>query len=201
MPIDGTPAVKTGVLALAHFREAEAVPLAWTSSGVPFSDGQNLWSIPIAAASGARTGSPRQVTFGTGVYRFAAHGRDGRIAFDARSSERVVARVAADGDVANAVAPVRLLADGQQGAWRASTTRDGSVIAFERAVHGRWEVWTKGIAAGGEQLLVAATSVDQTNPAISQDGSRVAYTLSGGPRMTGQGLVIGDSRSIVRPDA
>jgi Tol biopolymer transport system component len=190
VPIDRGVAVRTGVLDLAHFRSAEAVPLAWTPPGVLFTDGQNLWSIPISATSGAPTGAPRQVTFGTGVYRFATSARDATMAFDARSSERVIERVIVDADVANSSAPARLVADGQQGAWRASSTRDGSVIAFERAVRDRWEVWTKHLRTGREQLLVSVTSATQVNVTIAQDGSRVAYTVTNGPAQYGRGFVV-----------
>jgi serine/threonine protein kinase/Tol biopolymer transport system component len=187
VPLNGVP-VKTSVLELPDFRDADrgeaqppdvaSVPLAWTAAGVLFTDGQNLWSVPISTTTGKVTAPPRQVTFGTGLYRFASAARDGTLVFDARSSSRVVQRVSLDGAAENPAATEELVTDGQQGAWRASTTRDGSTIAIERAAHGRWEIWTKQLRTGQEQFIIAVTSVAQTSATISQDGSRIAYTTN-----------------------
>ena len=186
--IDRPAAVKTGVLDFGSLRAAEALPLTWTSAGVLFTDGQNLWSVPIRE-SGVAAEAPRRVTLGTGVYRFATSARDGTVAFDARSSERVIERVATDGDPST-LSPSRLLTDGQEGAGRASSTRDGSVIAFERAAPGRWEVWTKQLRTGREQLLVSVPSATEMNATIADDGSRISYTATDGPGVTGRGFVI-----------
>jgi Tol biopolymer transport system component len=200
VPREGGAPVKTGVLDRENLSDADRaqaadvapVPLAWSAAGVLFTDGQNLWSVPLSSTTGKPTGPRRQVTFGTGVYRYANAARDGTIVFDARSSSRVVQRAPLDGAAENPAATEELLADGQQGAWRASTTRDGSIIAIEREVHGRWEIWTKQLRTGQEQFIVGVTSAGQTSATISQDGSRIAYTVTEGVRGFGfgQGFVI-----------
>jgi hypothetical protein len=54
-------------------------------------------------------------------------------------------------------------------------------------VHGRWEIWTKQLRTGQEQMIVGVTSAAQTSATISQDGSRIAYTVSEGGRGFGFG--------------
>jgi hypothetical protein len=206
--VDGSNPVKTGVLDLVNVRGAspistqapdiEAVPLAWVGDGILFSDVQNLMFVPLSATTHKATGAPRQVTFGTGMYRSASGARDGTVVFEARSAARVVHRAAIDAGIENATAADELLTDGQQGAWRASTTRDGSIIAIERAVQNRWEIWTKQIRTGQEQLIISVTSAGQTNATIDQEGSRIAYTVTERAGDLGRGFVIETTGGVAK---
>ena len=52
VPLDGRPAVKTGVLGLPGLSGAEVAPASWTSLGVVFSLRGDLWSVPVSMSGG-----------------------------------------------------------------------------------------------------------------------------------------------------
>jgi hypothetical protein len=187
--------VKTGVLDLPGLRAAQAAPQDWTASGVLFSDGTNLWSIPISESSGTITRGPTQLTFGTGRYADAAMAHDGTVAFAALTEERVIERVRLeDGQTKDAT---RLYSDGLHNAWRASTTLDGSEIAFERNVQARWEIWLRNVPTGQQSMLLSVDAPSATNATISQNGARVAYTVLDSPAArTGRGFIVETSGGL-----
>jgi serine/threonine protein kinase len=176
VPLQGGTPVKTGVLDLPGLRSVEPEPRDWSASGVLFSDRTNLWSIPISESSGRITGAPRQLTFGAGQYAEPTIARDGTIAFAALTRDRVIERIALGDNQPKKVE--RLYTDGQTGTWRASTTRDGSLIAFERNIQTQWEIWLKNLRTGQQVMLLSVEAPSQTNATISDDGSRVAYTIA-----------------------
>ena len=114
--------------------------------------------------------------------------RDGTIAFAALTAERAIERVAlGDGQPRNVV---RLYSDGQPNTGRASTTRDGSLIAFERGIQTHWEIWVRNVRTGQQVMLLSVEAPDSLNATISQDGARVAYTVPDGAGRLGRGFVI-----------
>jgi Tol biopolymer transport system component len=192
VPIDGRQPVRTGVLDQAGLRAAEVAPHAWISDGVLFSDGQNLTSVSVSQTTGRANGPARLLTVGSGSYEEPATSKDGAIVFAALTRERVIAR-AALGDVSSPVPPVRLHADGQDGAYRASITRDGATIAFERHIQRQWEIWIKKLSTGEQHLLIRVDAPTSVNATLSSDGSRVAYTISETTGLSGRGYVLSTS--------
>jgi hypothetical protein len=69
---------------------------------------------------------------GTGQYADPTIARDGTLAFAALTLERAIERVSLGDDQPRNVE--RLYSDGEPVALRASSTRDGSLIAFERNI-------------------------------------------------------------------
>jgi Tol biopolymer transport system component len=190
----GSP-VKTGVLDLPGLRAAEAAPEDWTASGVLFSDGTNLWSIPISESSGTITRGPTQLTFGTGRYADSSMAHDGTLAFAALTEERVIERVQLEDHQPKNVA--RLYSDGQGNARRASTTLDGSMVAFERNLQSRSEIWLKNLRTGQQTMLLSVDAPGATYATISQDGARVAYTVPDSAAATsGRGFVVETSGGL-----
>jgi eukaryotic-like serine/threonine-protein kinase len=194
VPLQGGSPVKTGVLDLPRLRAVGPEPKDWSASGVLFSDGINVWSIPISESTGRIVGEPRQLTFGTGQYADPTIARDGTIAFAALTRERVIERVPLGDSRPNVE---RLYSDGQPGTWRASTTRDGSLIAFERNIQTHWEIWLKNLRTGQQVMLLSVEAPSVLNATISDDGARIAYTVaddSGVP--TGRGFVVETSGGL-----
>ena len=188
IPIDGRQPVRTGVLDLPGLRAAEAVPRAWTADGVLFSDGQNLRSVAVSQTTGRVDGPARLITVASGAYEEPATSNDGSIVFAALTKERVIARAVLN-DVNAAMPPVRLHADGQNGAYRASITRDGAMIAFEQQIQRQWEIWIKMLSTGEQRLLIRVDAPTSVNPTLSPDGARVAYTIGETTGM-GRGYVL-----------
>jgi hypothetical protein len=134
------------------------------------------------------------LTLGTGNYTDATMTVDGDIIFAALTRMRVIDQVGLSGQ---GPGTVRLHTDGQNEALRASATRDGSIIAFEQNIGGEWEIWTKDIRTGAQQLVIRVKAPALTNATISQDGARIAYTV---PlrATTGQGYVIERTGGVSR---
>ena len=124
----------------------------------------------------------------SGAYEEPATSNDGSIVFAALTKERVIARAVLN-DVNAPMPPVRLHADGQDGAYRASITRDGAIIAFEQQIQEQWEISIKMLSTGEQRLLIRVDAPTSVNPTLSLDGSRVAYTIGEATGM-GRGYVL-----------
>ena len=170
VPVDGGTPVRTGVLDLPGLRVAEAAPYAWTADGVFFSDGQNLRSVKLSPSTHRVNGPAGELTVGSGGYATPAVSPNGMIVFAAMSRERVIAR--APLDVAALRTPVRVYADGQDGAYRASITADGTTVVMEQHVGGEWLIWRKNLGTGEQQLLGRLMSSDAVNPTIAAEDTR-----------------------------
>jgi serine/threonine protein kinase/Tol biopolymer transport system component len=195
VPLHGGSPMKTGVLDLPGLRAAEPAPGDWTASGVLFSDGNNIQSIPISESTGTIAGELRQLTFGTGQYADPTIARDGTIAFAALTLERAIERVPLGEHQPKNVE--RLHSDGQPVPLRASSTRDGSVIAFERNIQTHWEIWLKNLRTGQQVMLLRVEAPSLLNATISDDGARVAYTVADAQgSITGRGFVVETSGGL-----
>jgi len=198
VPLQGGSPVKTGVLDLPGLRAAGPEPRDWTASGVLLSDGINLWSIPMSESTGKIIGEPRQLTFGTGEYADPTIARDGTIAFSALTMERVIERVALGDSQPNVE---RLYADGLPGTGRASISRDGSLMAFERNIQTHCEIWLKNLRTGQQVMLLGIEAPCQLSATISEDGARVAYTVVDDSGQTGRGFVVETSGGFPKTSA
>jgi eukaryotic-like serine/threonine-protein kinase len=168
---------RTGILDLNQSRETmiqEGTSIGdWTPGGLLMTSRASLWSVPLHA-DGRVAGAASPMLLGAGVYRHPAFSRSGLIAFDDRSSERVILR-AALGDVESS--PVSLFADGSV-ASRTSQTSDGETLVFERVVGSRVEIWERRLREGTTRLLQTVSSSRFVNPTVSPDGARVGYTVT-----------------------
>jgi hypothetical protein len=78
----------------------------------------------------------------------------------------------------------RALAPGRSPAWMP----DGRTIVFSSDRGGSWDLWRVG-ADGGEPVRLTAEPGDELEPAVSPDGSRIAYA-------TGTGIAILDASGV-----
>jgi eukaryotic-like serine/threonine-protein kinase len=182
VPLDGAAPTRTGLLDVPGFRDSArrgAMDLgAWTPSGVLLSEGASLWLIPFSPATGRVSVAGRRLTLGTGAYADPKVSQEGHIVFAAYRTERVVERVPLSGD--SEAPSVRLYSDSRVKFGRASVTRDGSVVVFERASPGHVEIWRKDVRTGEQRMIVPLEGVrGSVSATVSQDGARVGYTLAG----------------------
>lgn len=190
--LDSRSPVRTGVLT-ALGESLPTKPEAWTQSGVVFATDKGLWRVQLSATTGQLLQAPTLLTFGAGRYSEPAQAPNGDIAFVVASGERAIERVPL---ALGSPAPVeRLYVDAQNRTLRASTSRDGTRIAFERLVNGKWEVWTKDLRTGAQVLLTTVESAMQTNPVYSPDGTRVAFTVVPTQQLAGRSAIA--ARGIV----
>ena len=181
VPLDGGSPTRTTVLDRAGWRTSldqnQMTAGPWLPSGFLLAMEGNLWALPVSPSTGSPEGPPRPLMFGAGAVFRPTSSRDGVVVFGQPTTERVVER--APLTTADTPAPVlRLFADGRPGIGRASETRDGQTIVFERASASGWEIWRKDLRTGDQQIVLSVSSKQGTNPTVSPDGSRIGYTVS-----------------------
>jgi Tol biopolymer transport system component/predicted Ser/Thr protein kinase len=195
-PLDGTSAVKTGVLDFPVLQGEAVSPGRWTSDGVLFSFKDDLWNVPISNA-GRVGGEPQRLTLGVGPYVDPAGGPNGDIVFARMVTERAVERAS----LTNVTEPVaRLHSDGEPSTRRASETADGSRIVFERGAGGSREIWLKETTTGHQEMVTRVATEAPLSATVSPDGARLGYTegANAARRGAGTGYVIETSGGVPR---
>jgi Tol biopolymer transport system component len=195
-PLDGTPAVKTGVMDLPVLHGDGVSPDRWTSDGVLFSFKGDLWKVRISNA-GRVAGEPQRLTLGVGPYVDPTGGANGEIVFARMVTERTVERAS----LTNVTEPVaRLYSDGEPTTHRASGTADGSRIVFERGADGAREIWVKDATTGHQEMVIRVATDAPLNATLSPDGARIGYTQGSNAarRGAGTGYVIETSGGVPR---
>ena len=199
VPRESGPEIKTGAIELFR-RQKLGLSLrtdgaaAWTADNhIIFSaavgDSTNVWQVPISRTYQV-SGNPERLTSGTGreVYPAVAYsGPTGslRLVFASLSENIDLWSLSFRGpDGANqgrVTSQIRRLTqditlDGQP-----AVTRNGKVLVFVSRRSGNLDVWRKELDSEKESV-VAATPLYETHPAISADGSTVAYLVDGNQR-------------------
>jgi Tol biopolymer transport system component len=151
----------------------DAALLVWTPRGILIPRHTGLWMVPVSPAA-RMIGEPQQLTLSTSFFTAAAVSRDGEIVFSAIAVARNIERLPLDHP---ASVPEVLYSDSNSDEWRASTSRDGSTIVFERMNGARHEIWVKDTNTGAQRLLAPVDVAGQVNATVSPDGTRVTYVL------------------------
>jgi eukaryotic-like serine/threonine-protein kinase len=193
--MDGSSPVKTGVLSDASLLAHEAEPCAWTTDGVLFSDGMDLWTVSLSPESGRVVVPPRRLTVSAGSYEAAAISADGRIAFASTQNVRVIERAAFDA-AERPTSTAQLYADFAADTGRPSETSDGSLIVFERPGPKGIEIWTKNLRTHAEQFITRTESHLGLSATVSPRGERIAYTVVDGSGALGRGFVVETDRGV-----
>jgi len=205
-PIDGRPPARTEAFDLHGWRNAAALETLslgqWTPSGVLFAESGNLWSLPLSPAAGRITALPTQLAHGAGLYRSPSTSHDGEIVFAETTTQRIIER-APLGTVPATDPPIELYADGSGTGGRASQTRDGSTIIFERRWGQRDEIWRKALPSGQQEVVLTVESAAAVNPTVSPDGLKIGYSVQTDQRQSvtvnGRGYVVDTSGGVPRP--
>ena len=200
VPLDGRPAVKTGLLDLMDLRretDKEVVTAGpWTDEGFMLGIRGSLWSVPVSWTTGRSNGTPRQLTFGAGgVYRFPAVSKDGRlIVFNVSSLTRTIERVSL---VDPTAVPAILYSESGSGASRPSQTLDGSTVLFQRNSSQFTEAWVRDMRTGQQRSILRLDAASGLSPTLSPDATRVAYTVERQPDI-GTGFVVDVAGGVPR---
>ena len=96
------------------------------------------------------------------------------VVFEQSVAERIVERVSLEAGRSPA-SPESVAADGNAFPRRASTSRDGNVIAIERDDGTAKEIWLKDLRSRTQQIVVRVESSGIASATISADGTRIAY--------------------------
>jgi len=188
-PVEGGQAVKTGAipalssLYLSNVREAGE----WVAGGnrvvfaATLGDSTNLWDVRVSPEAGSLEGPPRRLTTGPGpdLYPFAAGG--GRVVFSSLVENLDVWSLPMDVNQGKVTGEPRRVTQEAATDGRPSVSADGKKLGFLSDRSGNFDVWVKDLE-NGKETAVTLTPLDEDTPAISRDGSKVAYTRQEGQK-------------------
>jgi Tol biopolymer transport system component len=201
-PVDGSAPSRTAIMDWPDLRgdanrQNTVWSGPWTRSGFLIAEGARLLLLPLAPADGHLAGDPQALTFGVGTYGTPTMSRDGQIVFSSFMQVRTIERLPLG---PSPEGPVQLFLDSNNVGWRASTTRDGSVIVFERMTSGRREIWLKNLGTGEQRLIMPVPSAGLVDATVSPDGSRFTYVIpdNGNPDF-GKGFTVEIAGGVPRP--
>jgi eukaryotic-like serine/threonine-protein kinase len=191
VPAGGGSAIKTGAFDVLRRHQLSVsfatIASAWTpAQQVVFSaargDSTNVWQLPISD-SGQISGTPERLTTGTGVEAFPAIASalpsgSLRLAFAAVNQNIdvwSVPFVPDEGANAGRVSgEMQRLTQDLGADVHPALSIDGRLLFYVSNRLGTQDIWTKDLTRGTETVL-AGTAQQEWHPAISPDGSTMAY--------------------------
>jgi len=179
--MDGGPAVNTGVLAALHSRQVLPIPGPgdWKGDILVFSaadqQSRHIWRAALKLPGWHLGGPAEQLTGGSGADAEPALGSDGRVVFSISNYHNSLWRLPLrNGEPTQA--NVERLSETGAAQSRPSISANGRILAFLSGVAGGRQVWIRDMERGTESQLTFGPE-NKSAPAVSADGSMVAYSV------------------------
>jgi Tol biopolymer transport system component/predicted Ser/Thr protein kinase len=205
VPLDGGSPMATGVSsafpALQKRSENHTRFSRWLDDGRVWFWSMNLtevrtelWAVPIADRTGEITGEPVRTLLAPGWFVHPSVSDGGRLVFIRAEPSLDLWGVALDAErgVIKAGNRPEPLTTHPAIEHRLSLAADGTRVAFGRVSFSGEEVWTKELPGGAERRIAARG----TFPALSRDGTKVAYVCTDDGSLWVQDLAGGAARRI-----
>ncbi|HTE47334.1 MAG TPA: helix-turn-helix domain-containing protein [Gemmatimonadaceae bacterium] len=186
-PIDGTSPTNTGMVERLRRTGMFALPTAsaWLDDSLIFSaadsQGLRLYRQRLAASTFQPIGSPEPLTPG-GDSAMLPTVAAGRVAFLSSREDANLWSIALDEGTGLATGPMRRMTRGVGILAYLSMTRDFKTLAYFSVRHGEGEIFLRDLETASEKILIEAPDGQKWYPAISPDGTQVAF----GQRMAGE---------------
>jgi Tol biopolymer transport system component len=181
VPIDGGPAVNTGVVAALRSHQVLPIPSPgdWKGDILVFSAAdpqfRHIWRAALKLPGWHLGGPAEQLTGGPGVDAEPALGSDGRVVFSISNYHNSLWRLPLrNGEPTQA--NVERLSETGVAQSRPSISANGRTLAFLSGATGDRQIWIRGMEAGTESQLTFGPG-NKSAPAVSADGSMVAYSV------------------------
>jgi serine/threonine protein kinase/Tol biopolymer transport system component len=155
-------------------------PDAWVSAGdrVLFhgivGDSSNMWQVAISREGWRVPGQPQRATFGTTEEAAASVTSDGRMVFISRTMGADIWSLPIDANRGTAGGPLKRVTQDAAEDYQPTLSEDGATLVFRSRRAGRFGVVLKRLATGAESVLTRMPA--DHYPAVSRDGSKVAYS-------------------------
>ncbi len=184
--IPNGPAIRTDarrVLLRESFQAFHGLPTpdAWVQAGnrVIFhghvGDSWNMWQVPLSPDGWQVNGPPQRATFGTTDEAAASVTADGRMVFISRTMSADIWSLPIATDRASVQGPPTRVTEDVADDYDPTLSVDGATLVFRSRRSGRFDIIVRNLATGVETPLTQ-TPADEY-PAISPDGTRVAYAV------------------------
>jgi Tol biopolymer transport system component len=195
VPIDGTPRMTSGLIRRLRESRMFVLPMApaWIDDALVFSavltQGICLYRQRIVSATLEPIGPPEQLTLGGESALLPTVG-GGRIAFVSRQQDANFWSVSLDPDTGMASGALKRLTRGAGIVGYLSLSRDLRTLAYFSVRRGAGDVYLRDLETGTERVLVAGPGGPKSYPAISPDGSQVAFGQQMGGERTARPIFI-----------
>jgi Tol biopolymer transport system component len=186
IPIDGGPPVNTGLIRRLRERIMFALPsgVAWVDDSLVFSgagpQGVSLYKQRLVPSTFEPVGPPQRLTPGN-ESAWLPTVAAGRLAFLSSRADANLWSVAIDGASGTARGPLQRLTRGPGILGYLSTTSDFRTLAYSSVRLGDGDVFLRDLKTDSETTLMAGPEGGKWYPALSPNGSQVAF----GTRVTG----------------
>jgi Tol biopolymer transport system component len=171
-----------------HAFQGLPFPDAWVDPGnrILFhglvGDSSNLWQLALSAADGRVDSPPRRVTSGTTDEAAAAVTADGRMVFVSRTMRSDIWSLPLDADQGSVEGPLQRLTEDAADDYDPTLSSDGRTLVFRSRRAGRFAVILRRLGDAAAETVLTRDAKDHY-PAVSPDGTRVAYSLRQDGRM------------------
>ncbi|HYM09591.1 MAG TPA: hypothetical protein VEU62_02600, partial [Bryobacterales bacterium] len=136
-------------------------------------DSTNLWQLPLSA-DGRAAGTPQRLTSGSGLELHPSAAPGGLFVFASLQDRVDIWKLPMEVSQAKVTGGMERLTSGAAAKLAPVVSGDGKKVVFVSKRSGRPEVWLKDLESGKETALAAINSLEGW-PAVSADGSKVAY--------------------------
>jgi Tol biopolymer transport system component len=185
VPVNGGPAVKTGILAALRSRGLTTIegPGDWKEDHLVFSaktqQDSHIWYVTLKPPGWQPGGLAAQLTPGTGIEGEPALAPGSRAAFSGFRFNNNLWRLAI-GEAGSRQSKLERLSETGAIETRPSICADGKKLAFLARRSDHRQVWIRDLPGGSPRELTVGPD-EKTSPVIAPDGSRVAYSVVGKP--------------------
>jgi serine/threonine protein kinase len=187
----GTP-VPTGarsVLLREGFRAFQGLPFpdAWAGAGnrILFhgnvGDASNIWQVAISPESWHVSGAPQRMTAGTTDEAAASVASDGRMVFVSRTVQSDIWSLPIDANRGRVEGPLNRVTQDAADDYDPTLSDDGATLVFRSRRAGRFAIVLRKLGSTAETVLTRMP--EEHYPAVSRDGTRVAYSFAQGDKM------------------
>jgi eukaryotic-like serine/threonine-protein kinase len=172
-----------GVLLREGFQAFQGLPFpeAWVRAGnrILFhgivGDSSNLWQVALSLEKRRVSGTPQRATFGTTDEAAASVSSDGRMVFISLTMGADIWSLPIDANRARLQGPLKRVTQDAADDYDPTLSEDGATLVFRSRRAGRFGVVLRRLGTSAETVLTRMP--EDHYPAVSRDGTKVAYSL------------------------
>ncbi len=170
-------------------------PADWVGDHVLFSTRQgnstNLWRLSVSPESRRAAGAPLRLTSGTSIETNPSAAAGGGLVFASLTTNLNLWNLPVDADRGKVTGEIERLTHAAFDAG-SSLSADGSKLVFLSTRSGNPDVWMKDLVSGRESAITT-TPVNEEQPELTPDGTRISYMIRGSRAQEGWPLYVVDA--------